>query len=234
MYRGDSACPRKSVRHSEGVPPEPPGWCGCRTARPARSLFVGPLLLLLLLPAWLHAQEAATAAKVELIERIVAVIDERPLLLSDVRTLAIVRGIAPDAALQAAVDERLMHAEAAHVAQAEVSPAQETAALTALLEKTPALRDKVAEPDLRRLLRRQLAILQYVEVRFRPQIHVSEEEVRKAWELEPTGPALEDAVEGIRARLERRTLDERIEAWVAELRTRADVRSVGAPLPRSF
>ncbi len=92
----------------------------------------------------------------------------------------------------------------------------------------------MSEPDLRRLLRRQLAILQYVEFRFRPQIHVSDEDVRKAWELEPTGPALEDAVDAIRARLERRMLDERIEAWVKELRARADVRYVGAPLPRSF
>ena len=220
-----------SLFWGDSVPPDPLGWRGPRTARPVRWLFV--LLLLLLLPGtWLRAQEAAP--KVELIERIVAVIDERPLLLSDVRALAVVRGLAPDAARQAAVDERLMHAEAAHVAQAEVSPAQETAALTALLEKTPALGGRVPEPDLRRLLRRQLAILQYVDFRFRPQIHVSDEEVRKAWALEPTGPALEDAVEAIRARLERRTLDERIEAWVAELRTRADVRYVGAPLPRSF
>jgi hypothetical protein len=191
------------------------------------------IVLLLLLPApWLQAQDAAP--KIELIERVVAVVDERPLLLSDVRALARVRGLAPDAALQAAIDERLMHAEAAHVAQAEVSPAQESAALGALLEKSPALKTSVPESDLRRLLRRQLAILQYVEFRFRPQIHVSDEEVRKAWEAEPSGPALEDAVETIRARLERRMLDERIEAWVQELRARADVRYVGAPLPRSF
>ena len=89
------------------------------------------------------------------------------------------------------------------------------------------------EPDLRRLLRRQLAILKYVEFRFRPQVRVSDEEVRKAWEEEqagrPAGPALEDEQEAIRARLERRALDERIEAWVRELRARADVRYVGGP-----
>jgi hypothetical protein len=192
----------------------------------------GLVALLLLLGRWVGAQDVAP--RVELIERVVAVIDERPLLLSDVRSLARVRGLAPDAALQAAIDERLMYAEAAHVAQAEVSPAQEASALAALVEKTPALRTAVSEPDLRRLLRRQLAILQYVEFRFRPQVHVSDEEVRKAWELEPAGPALEDALDVIRARLEHRTLDERIEAWVKELRARADVRTVGAPLPRSF
>lgn len=205
---------------------------------PRSSLSLSSLssLLSVLLLVWpapsLRAQEAP--ARVELIERVVAVVDERPLLLSDVRAFAIVRGLAPSAALQAAIDERLMHAEAAHVAQAEVSHEQETAALEALLEKTPALRGTVSEPDLRRLLHRQLAILQYVEFRFRPQIHVSDDDVRKAWELEPAGPALEDAFDATRARLERRALDQRIEAWVDELRARADVRYVGAPLHHSF
>jgi hypothetical protein len=64
---------------------------------------------------------------------------------------------------------------------------------------------------------------------------VSDDEVRKAWEEEqagnPRGPALEDEQEAIRARLERRAFDERIEAWVAGLRARADVRYVGVPPP---
>ena len=56
--------------------------------------------------------------------------------------------------------------------------------------------------------------------------------MRRAWEEEqagpPAGPALEDEQEAIRARLERQALDERIEAWVRELRARADVRYVPA------
>ena len=66
-------------------------------------------------------------------------------------------------------------------------------------------------------------------------MRVSDEEVRTAWEDEqagnPQGPALEDEQEAIRARLERKALDERIEAWVESLRNRADVRYVGAPPP---
>jgi len=189
--------------------------------------------LVFLLPGGrLGAQE--TAPEVVLIERIVAVVDERPLLLSDVRALGLVRGLKPDQALQAAIDERLMYAEAAQVTQAEVTPEQEKAALAALLEKKPELETSVPEPDLRRLLHRQLAILQYVEFRFRPQIHVSDEEVRKTWEREPAGPALEDAFDAIRSRRERQMLDERIEAWIHELRGRSDIRLTGAPLPRSF
>jgi hypothetical protein len=66
-------------------------------------------------------------------------------------------------------------------------------------------------------------------------LRVGDDEVRKAWEEEqagrPAGPAFEDEQEELRARLERRALDERIEAWVRELRGRADVRYVGAPPP---
>lgn len=171
----------------------------------------------------------------EVVERIVAVVDERPLLLSDLRALMAVRGLAEGEALEAAIDERLMHLEASRLPQADVSPEEEDRAISLLLETRPHLRAEVPAPDLRRLLRRQLVILKYVEFRFRPQVRIGDDEVRKAWEEEqagrPAGPALEDEQEVIRARLERRALDERIEAWVRELRSRADVRYVGSAAP---
>ena len=181
----------------------------------------------------LASPQAVPPPQTELVERVVAVVDERPLLLSDVRAQRAVSGLAEEAALEAAIDERLMHAEAARIPQAEVSAEEEDRALALLLETRPALRSEVEEPNLRRLLHRQLAILKYVEFRFRPQVRVSDEEVRQAWEEEqagdPAGPALEDEQEAIRARLERRALDERVEAWVKELRSRADVRYVSPP-----
>jgi hypothetical protein len=146
-----------------------------------------------------------------------------------------VRGLAEGEALEAAIDERLMHLEASRLPQADVSPEEEDRALSLLLETRPRLRVDAPEPDLRRLLRRQLAILKYVEFRFRPQLRIGDDEVRKAWEEEqagrPAGPALEDEQEVIRARLERRAHDERIETWVRELRSRADVRYVGSAAP---
>jgi hypothetical protein len=185
-------------------------------------------LLVLALAGAAPASGAPPAA--ETLERVVAVVDARPLLLSDVRALAEVRGLAQAAAREAAIDERLMYAEASRLAQAEVRPGDEAEALAALLARNPALAGRVPEPDLRRLLRRQLTILRYVEFRFRPQLRITDEQVRKAWETEdvgrPSGVALEDAQDAIRARLERRALDERVEAWIAELRARADVRIV--------
>jgi hypothetical protein len=189
----------------------------------------------LALAAWLAGVPPAAAQttplpRVELVERILAVIDGRPLLLSDVRALQAVRGLGGAAALEAAIDERLMYVEAARLPQAEVHPEEEERALAGLREAGPGRTAEVAEADLRRLLGRQIAVLKYVEFRFRPQVRVTDEEVRKAWQDEqagrPAGPALEDEQDAIRARLERRALDERIEAWVKELRARADVRYV--------
>ena len=192
-------------------------------------------LLAVLVPGLAPAQEATSPPRVETIERVVVVVDERPVLLSDVRSLQAVRGLGEEAAREAAIDERLMHVEAVRLPQAEVTREEEDEAMARLLETRPALRDSVPEPDLRRLVHRQLAILKYVEFRFRPQLRVGDDEVRKAWEEEqagrPAGPAFEDEQDELRARLERRALDERIEAWVRELRGRADVRYVGAPPP---
>jgi hypothetical protein len=190
------------------------------------------LLVALLAPRPAPAVEEAPRPRVSTIERIVAVVDERPVLLSDVRALQTVRGLAEGPALEAAIDEKLMYLEASRLPQADVSSEDEVRALALLLETRPALRGAVPEEDLRRLVRRQMAVLKYVEFRFRPQVRVSDDEVRRAWEEaqagRPEGPALEDEQEAIRARLERQVLDERIEAWVTSLRNRADVRYVEA------
>jgi hypothetical protein len=178
---------------------------------------------------------APPPAQTQTVERIVAVVDDRPVLLSELRAHEAASGLSEDKALEAAIDERLMHAEAARISQAEVTPEEETKALALLLATRPALRTEVSEAELRRLLHRQLSILKYVEFRFRPQLRVSDEEVRQAWREEqagrPAGPAFEDEQDAIRARLERRALDERVEAWVRELRARADVRYVPPPPP---
>jgi hypothetical protein len=196
------------------------------------SRLAAALALGLVLPGAASSQPAPLP-RTEIVERIVAVVDERPIFLSDLRALRAVRGLAEEAALAALVDERLMHVEAARLPQAEVSTEEEDRALAILVETRPGVIAEVPEPDLRRLLRRQIAILKYVEFRFRPQVRVSDEEVRKAWEDDqagtPAGLALEDEQETIRARLERRALDERIEAWIEELRARADVRYAETP-----
>jgi hypothetical protein len=185
------------------------------------ELFAGALWLAGV--AGVSAQPGAST-----IESVVAVVDGRPLLLSDQRALEQVRGLPPPAALEALVDERLMQVEASRLPQAEVLPEEEQQATRELLERRPTLVPVVPVPDLRRLVRRQLAILKYVEFRFRPQLRVSDDDVRAAFERDPSvGDSLEEAKERVRQRLERHALDERVEAWVKELRARAEVRYVG-------
>jgi hypothetical protein len=164
------------------------------------------------------------------VERVLAVVDGRPLLLSDTRALARARGVSEDAALELLVDESLMYDQASRTPQATVTPEEEKAAGAELLEKSPGLAAQVSEAALARLLRRQLAILKYVDFRFRPQVRPSDEDLQRAYaEAYPAredAPAFEVVSEALRERLTREKLGERVEAWVGELRAAAEVRHV--------
>lgn len=198
---------------------------------PRLSFLLPAASLVLLLPLPVRAQPAPVPpTTTTTIERIVAVVDGRPLLLSDLRAMERVRGLTEPAALEALIDERLMYLEASRLPQAEVLPEEEQRATAELVERRPELRDAVPAPDLRRLVSQQAAILKYVEFRFRPQLRVSDQEVRSAFEADPSaGDSWEAAKELVRARLERQALDERVEAWVRELRGRAELRYVERP-----
>src|SRR5262245_30069395 len=113
---------------------------------------------------------AASAARAELVERILAVVDGRPVLLSEVRAMETLKGLDEKAALEAMIDERVMYQEASRLPQAALSPEEEERAYLALVARGA----DVAPAELRRIARRQLAILKYVEFRFRPQVRASE------------------------------------------------------------
>jgi hypothetical protein len=178
----------------------------------------------LLALAWL-----AAVAVAQPVERILAVVDGAPVLLSEVRAYATIRTVAPEAALEALIDERLMLGEAARLPEAAPTPQEAQAAfvdLTARLE--PEQRTALDDGVLRRLSLRQATILKYVSLRFEPQVRVGEDAVRQAYEAEYRGqssvPPYDSVAPTIAARLERQALDERIEAWVAELRNGASIR----------
>jgi hypothetical protein len=183
--------------------------------------------------AVLLSAPAASASEAEIVDRILAVVDARPLLLSTVRALGTIRGLERSVALEAAIDERLMFEQASRLPQARVTTEEEERALASLRSTRPGIEEAVPAAELRRLLRRQLVILKYVDFRFRPQVRIDEETLREAWNAgyrgRPEGPAFEEAVPALRARLEREELDRRIEAWVSDLRERANVRYVDGP-----
>lgn len=149
------------------------------------------------------ALSVPSGAATRVVERVLAVVAGRPVLLSEVRVAQEVRGESEAEALEALIDEHLMFAEAVRLPQAALTAAEEAGALRSLTEKVPGFRD----PDaLARMARRQATIVKYVDFRFRPQVRVAAEDP------------------GERARLEAAELDARIEAWVKDLRASADVR----------
>ena len=176
---------------------------------------------------------APAAAQANVVERILAVVDGRPLLLSEVRVLERLRGLSLQAAVDALIDERLMFREASRLPEAVVTAPEEERAYRDLAARVPGGMG-ATEEELRRLARRQTSILKYIDFRFRPQVRVADAEVRAAWDLEraarpETGEAFEDAAARVRARLEGAELDRRIEQWVKELRAGAEIRYNSLP-----
>jgi hypothetical protein len=146
----------------------------------------------------------ALLAAPRVVERVVAVVDDRPVLLSEVRLAEQVRGEDEHEALESLIDEHLMFAAALRLPQAALTEDEEGAALASLTERLPGAG---GDPDaLRRMARRQATILKYVDFRFRPQVRVTADDPDE------------------KARLEAEDLDARIEAWVKELRAAARVR----------
>jgi hypothetical protein len=157
---------------------------------------------------------AAHAAPV-VVERILAVVDGRPVMLSEVRVYAQVTGQEPARALEALIDERLMFREAARLPQAAVGPDEEVRAVASLRARAGAAAAAVPEPELRQLARRQATILKYIDFRFGPQVRREAGDDAAAEEEGPRPGGDE--------------LRERIEAWVKELRQAAEVRYTGDP-----
>ncbi|HYU43256.1 MAG TPA: hypothetical protein VEQ84_14000 [Vicinamibacteria bacterium] len=167
----------------------------------------------------------AASGRAGVVERILAVVDGRPVLLSEVAVFERVRGETQRQALEGLIDEQLMYQEAARLPQASLTAEEEQRAFASLRAQLPSA-SADEEEQLRRLSRRQAAILKYVGFRFRPQVRVSEEAVRAAYEAKGRGEegSFEEAAPVIRARLAEEDLSRRIEGWVKELRKAAEIR----------
>jgi hypothetical protein len=167
-------------------------------------------------------------ARAEIKERVLAAVDKRPILLTEVQALEAVRGLSRAEAVDALIDEDLMLREASRLPAAAAAADLEDKAYGELLASRPELQERVPEADLRRLVRRQAVILQYVNLRFLPQVRVSDEVVREAYAAEYQGrkdaPSFAEVTASLRDKLVRRDLDARIEGWVKELRAAAEIR----------
>lgn len=164
----------------------------------------------------------------EVIESIVAVVDEHPLLLSEVVMLERVRGLERQAAIEVLIDEELMFREAARLPQASPTELETESACASLKQRGGEHVAGLSDTSLCRFARREATILKYAGFRFAPQVRVEDDEVRQAYDAEYAGradaPGFTEAAAAFRASLTDRRLGERIEAWVKELRASARIR----------
>jgi hypothetical protein len=168
------------------------------------------------------------------IERILAVVDRRPVFLSEVKLTAELQRVDERQALELLIDEVLMYQEARRFPQSRSSTDEEAQAhrdLLARVGQAAAGREGL----LGATARRQATILRYVAVRFRPLVRVSDDELARAYEreylLQPNPPTRAQVQAPLRSKLAAQALDQRIEAWVRELRVRARIRYNGPASP---
>jgi hypothetical protein len=166
-----------------------------------------------------------------IVERVVAFVNKKPVLLSDVELTRALLKLDEKEATERAIDEALMFDEASRLLTETMPEEEVTRAVLALREKAG---PGFSGPALRRKALVQLAISNYIELRLRPQVRVEDEAVRQVYnerilnEVQP--PPFDLVADAIRESLESRALDQKIEEWVASLRRREEIRRVA---PRS-
>lgn len=179
-------------------------------------------------PSWLAMILLAGTVSADTVERVLAAVDDTPVLLSEVRALERLRHVGREAALQALIDQTLMLREASRLREAAPSLEEEQRALLSLKTQLAPGAASLDEELLRRIARRESVILKYVELRFRSQLRVDDAELLSAYQEQyggrPGAPPFEAVESELNASLSSRALESRIEAWVAELRSGARIR----------
>jgi hypothetical protein len=200
----------------------------------------------------LEAQQEPTtnASDLELVDRIVAVVDEDPILASDLdRAIGLglvqpVEGESEQAfrrrVLDRMLEERLRAHEVDRFGFTEISPLEVEKATQALESKFTSRREfeeRLAEigltrDDVRQIVARQVMILTYVDERLGARVFVSLDDIRKYYDsvlapemkrAEQALPELDQVRETIRTVLREQRLNEEIERWTEQLRLEAEI-----------
>jgi peptidyl-prolyl cis-trans isomerase SurA len=216
---------------------------GVLAVLPQVAVAVGP-------PAVAPSPPPEAGSGWRLVDRVVAVVDEDPILLSDIERvigLGMVERSAGegDEALRRRVLDQLIEGRLRlheigrygfeQVPLEEVD--RQVAALAARFSDRAAFTAELTrlgldENALRQLVARQLAVLAYVEERLGPRVFVGVEDIRRYYDEELTPqlaarggkpPPIDEVREQIRGVLRERRLNDEIDRWTAELRARADV-----------
>jgi parvulin-like peptidyl-prolyl isomerase len=191
-----------------------------------------------------------SAAEPKLRDRVLAVVDEDPILQSDLERV-IALGLAQPRAgedptafrrrvLNQLIEERLRFHEMDRFGFEQV-PVEDVDAHVAEIRARfkddaafqKALRDQgMTVKDLRQLVARQLMVLAYVDEQLGPRVFVSQDDINNHYrnvltpEMQKQGqpvPPIEEVRDQIRTVLREQRLNEAIEKWTEELRGKADV-----------
>lgn len=186
------------------------------------------------------------SSSAELVDRIVAIIDQEVITLSEAEEALRVGRVRASTSLSLRevvdrlIERRLVAREVDRFTPTPVPQAQVEAALVDVKESFPsesayeaALADNhLSEQELEAELREQLKVTRYLDRRFRPLSYVSDDEVAQYYENEllpqlPPGlpiPDQEDYADEIRRIIEERKFNERVDRWIEELTARASIR----------
>lgn len=193
-----------------------------------RSRPAAAILALALMASALGAHRASAGT---IVERTVAFVNKKPVLLSDVELTRALLKLDEKEATERAIDEVLMFEEASRMVT-ELPPEETISRAVLSLKEKAGL--EFSPAALRRKALVQLAIANYIELRLRPQVRVEDEAVRQTFNdrvaKDPQTPLFALVADAIRELLESRALDQKIEEWIALLRGREEIRRV-APRP---
>jgi len=186
-----------------------------------------PAILVLALMAIAFGNDAASAGTI--VERTVAFVNKKPVLLSDVELTKALLKLDENEAVERAIDEALMFEDASRLVTEPLPEETVAPAVASLKEKAGPGFTAMA---LRRKALVQLAISNYIELRLRPQVRVEDDAVREVFNervaRDPQSPPFILVADAIRESLESRALDQKIEEWVASLRRRGEIRREAA------
>jgi peptidyl-prolyl cis-trans isomerase SurA len=184
-------------------------------------------------------------ARAELVDRIVAIIDREVVTLSEAEQASEIARARTDASaplvsvVERLIESRLVEREVDRFTGEPVSAELVDGALREVragFSSGSAFRDMLtrsglSEEELRAKLRRQIAVTQYLEQRFRPLTFVTEEQIEAYYrdELLPSLqgrplPELSEVSDSIRRILEERAFNARVEEWIDGLKGRARIR----------
>lgn len=220
------------------------------TPRKALPALACALLAALSATVSLPGQVSAPEVGLELVDRVVAVVDEDPILQSEVTQVYELRMVRRldgeiDRALRRRIldqliEQRLRFHEIDSFGFVEL-PTEEVekgfAGIRGRFASDSAFEIRLKKvgleaDSLRQLVARQLMVLTYVDERLGPRVFVDLDDIRAYYdatfapEMRQSGAVvapLQDVREAIRAVLKEKRLNEEIERWTEELRRQADV-----------